>query len=206
MSEQEPDAKDRILAAAEAEFLARGYDGSRMQAIADRAQVNKAMLHYHFRSKDELFAQIFRNKAALLFPKVEAKMRQEPDFIRFACTFVELYIAHLIENPFLPFYLLQVSANHIELLEEVRIDLPQRFVAAFKAAAKKKLIRPLDPQQFVISVLGMCVMPFVAKNLIKGALQLDEATFHSLLTSRASEIKRYIELLLTPALPLSKEP
>ncbi len=194
----EPDSKERILAAAEAEFLERGYDRSRMQAIADRAQINKAMLHYHFRSKAELFAQIFRNKAELLFPRVEASLRAQPDFLSFVGSFVELYLAHLIENPFLPFYLLQVSTNHLELLDQVRIDLPRRLVGAFDAAVARGEVRPLDARQFIVSLLGMCVMPFVGKNLIKGFLALDEHEYQTLLATRAAEIKRYLVLLLTP--------
>ena len=198
MAEHDASTKERILAAAETEFLAHGYDGSRMQAIADRAQLNKAMLHYHFHSKDELFAQIFRNKAALLFPKVEASLREQPDFISFACRFVDLYVAHLIEHPFLPSYLLHVSADHLELLKQVKVDLPKRLVAAFEAAVRQKQIRPHDARQFVVSLLGMCVMPFVAKNLIKGFMGLNEREYRALLAARAEELKRYVVLLLTP--------
>lgn len=206
MTERDVDTKGRILAAAEAEFLARGYDRSRMQAIADRAQINKALLHYHFRNKDELFAQIFRNKAELLFPKVAASLREQTGFIRFICRFVDLYVAHLIENPFLPNYLLQVGANHIELLQQVKIDFPKQLVSAFEAAAARKEIRSHDALQFVISLLGMCVMPFVAKNLITGLLGLSEREYHEFLAGRADEIKRYVVLLLTPDHSTTKEP
>jgi AcrR family transcriptional regulator len=198
MNEREPDAKERILEAAEAEFLAKGYDRSRMQAIADRAQINKAMLHYHFRTKDELFAQIFKNKAGLLFPKVTATLRTQSDFIASTCDFVDSYFGMLIQNPFLPAFLLQVSANHLELLEQVAIEFPRKYVVAFEAAAKKKAIRPHDARQFIVSLLGMCVMPFVGKNLIKCNLDLDDDDYGELLSKRAEEIKRYVVLLLSP--------
>lgn len=201
MSEPGPDTKERILAAAEAEFLVHGYDGSRMQAIADRAQINKAMLHYHFGSKGELFAQVFRAKADLLFPKVEASLRREKDFIRVACVFVDLYITHLIENPFLPTYLFHISTNHAELLKQVKLDLPKMLVSAFSAAAERKAIRSHDPEQFVVSLLGMCVMPFVAKNLILGALGFEADAYRKFVVERADEIKRYVVLLLTPETP-----
>jgi AcrR family transcriptional regulator len=199
MPEQEPDSKERILAAAEAEFLERGYDRSRMQAIADRAQVNKAMLHYHFRTKDELFAHIFRDKAAVLFPRVEASLRTNTSFIGFVCNFVDIYFAHLVDNPFLPAYLFEVSTNHVELLEQVALEFPKTFVRAFDAAAQRDEVRPHDGRQFVVSLLGMCVMPFVGKNLLKRALELDEAAYKALLAERADELKRYVVLLLTPA-------
>ena len=205
MSDQEPDTKARILAAAEAEFLAGGYDRARMQAIADRAQINKAMLHYHFRSKGELFAQFFKNKAGKLFPKMEASMRLEADFIGFTCSFVDAYFALLVENPFLPTLLMQVAANHEELLGEVGIDFPKKFVRGFKLAAKNKVIAPHDPQQFIVSIMGMCVMPFVGKNLIKSSLGLSDAKYAALLKTRADEIKRYVVLLLTPTHSDTKE-
>jgi AcrR family transcriptional regulator len=45
---------DRILAAAALEFAERGFAGARVDRIARRANVNKAMLYYHFMSKDRL--------------------------------------------------------------------------------------------------------------------------------------------------------
>jgi AcrR family transcriptional regulator len=205
MTEHEPDTKERILAAAEAEFMARGYDRSRMQAIADRAQINKAMLHYHFRSKDELFAQIFREKGKQLFPQVEASLREQPDFIRFVCRFIELYVAYLIKNPFLPSYLLQISTNHSELMQEVKVDLPQRLMVAFDAAAKRGEIRAHDARQFIVSLLAMCVMPFAGKNLVKGFFELSEPEYDSFLAERAEQLKAYVVLLLTPERHLTKE-
>jgi TetR/AcrR family transcriptional regulator len=207
-ADDRPDTKHKILAAAEAEFLARGYDGSRMQAIADRAGLNKAMLHYHFRSKDELFAQIFEAKAQLLFPRAQASLRDQRDFLAFVCGFVDLYTAHLIEHPYLPLYIVQVSTTNPNLFKQVATDFPLRFVRAFEAAAAAGKIRAHDATQFLWSLLGMCVMPFVAKHMIKHLFEIDEPAFQALLRARADEIKRYVVLLLSPAAgrPRSDDP
>ncbi|HVV84449.1 MAG TPA: helix-turn-helix domain-containing protein [Kofleriaceae bacterium] len=198
MADDKLDTKQRILAAAEAEFLVHGYEGSRMQAIADRAGLNKAMLHYHFRSKDDLFAHVFQDKAKLLFPKVQASFRAHTDFIEFTCAFVDLYMAHLMAHPFLPLYLLQVSATNAALFKQVVTDFPLRFIAAFRAAIRAGTVRAHDPVQLMISVLGMCVMPFAARHMIQHLLELDDAAFQSLMKRRAAEVKRYVVLLLTP--------
>jgi AcrR family transcriptional regulator len=57
---QEPiaSAPERILEAATAEFAARGYDGARIEAIARRAGVNKALLYYYYPSKGELYRRL----------------------------------------------------------------------------------------------------------------------------------------------------
>ena len=52
------DTEQRILDAAHAVFLRRGTAGARMQDIADEAGVNKALLHYYFRSKEEILATL----------------------------------------------------------------------------------------------------------------------------------------------------
>jgi AcrR family transcriptional regulator len=54
----------RLLAAAAAEFAARGFDGAKVDRIAVRAGVNKAMLYYHFRSKAALYREILRGTFA----------------------------------------------------------------------------------------------------------------------------------------------
>jgi len=51
---------DRILAAAAVEFAERGFGGARVDRIARRARVNKAMLYYHFKSKDALYRTLLR--------------------------------------------------------------------------------------------------------------------------------------------------
>ena len=52
----------RIKESAKTTFLEKGYDGTTMQAIADGARVNKALVHYYFRSKDRLFLQIIKEE------------------------------------------------------------------------------------------------------------------------------------------------
>jgi len=51
---------DRILAAAAVEFAERGFAGARVDRIARRARVNKAMLYYHFKSKQGLYHRLLR--------------------------------------------------------------------------------------------------------------------------------------------------
>jgi AcrR family transcriptional regulator len=62
VSAAEPGTREKVLAAALEEFAARGFDGAKVDRIAQRAGVNKAMLYYHFRSKATLFLEILRTQ------------------------------------------------------------------------------------------------------------------------------------------------
>ena len=77
-------AEEKILAAAKKVFTRNGMDGARMQDIADEAGINKALLHYYFRSKDKLFQVIFVQEAKKFFPKI--KMIFESDLPLFEKT------------------------------------------------------------------------------------------------------------------------
>jgi len=52
--------RDRLIAAAAAEFATRGFDGAKVDRIATRARINKAMLYYHFDGKAALYREILR--------------------------------------------------------------------------------------------------------------------------------------------------
>ncbi|MBI3401115.1 MAG: TetR/AcrR family transcriptional regulator [Acidobacteria bacterium] len=63
---------DRILAAAALEFAERGFAGARVDRIARRARVNKAMLYYHFKSKDGLYRTLLRRMFTLAAGRLRA--------------------------------------------------------------------------------------------------------------------------------------
>jgi AcrR family transcriptional regulator len=56
---KEQNTEDRIVDAAKTVFINKGKDGARMQEIANEAGINKALLHYYFRTKNKLFEKVF---------------------------------------------------------------------------------------------------------------------------------------------------
>jgi len=57
----------RIKESARSLFIRKGYDGTTMQAIADASELNKSLLHYYYRSKDNLFLVIFEEELGEVF-------------------------------------------------------------------------------------------------------------------------------------------
>jgi AcrR family transcriptional regulator len=67
-----PDSRQRILAAATAEFAARGFDGTTVDRISARARLNKAMIYYHFKSKRALYTSVLRDVFTLIGDRLTA--------------------------------------------------------------------------------------------------------------------------------------
>src|SRR3982751_3647938 len=94
--------EEKILSAAKKAFLTKGMDGARMQDIADKAGINKALLHYYFRSKDRLFEMIFLEEARKFMPRIATIMLSELTLFEKIEKFVDQYIDTLSQNPLLP--------------------------------------------------------------------------------------------------------
>ncbi|MCX7677798.1 MAG: TetR/AcrR family transcriptional regulator [Spirochaetes bacterium] len=83
-SEGKEKTRERILQAAKCEFAANGFAGTKLDAIARRAGVNKALVHYYFSSKEELYRQVHRrffgigqrNDFLVVFPPVSLRPSQ----------------------------------------------------------------------------------------------------------------------------------
>ena len=84
-----PDTRARILAAAALEFAERGFGGARVDRIARRARVNKAMIYYHFKSKQALYRSLLRD----LFTLVGNRLQQIASSDRPTAEKIDLTIA-----------------------------------------------------------------------------------------------------------------
>lgn len=192
--------EEKILKAAEEVFIRDGYDGSRMQDIADVAGMNKALLHYYFRSKDKLFEKVFDAKIQGFFPQVDEVFNQDIPFIDKIYFFIEGYIELLRKNPYLPLFVLNTvnSKDKSEFIKKMPIQLSRKVAESYQNDLKKGAVRVLNPAQFIISLMGMCIFPFLAKPILLDMFKADNATFDALMQDRIQELKLYVKLILQP--------
>src|SRR3712207_2537327 len=104
--QKDQNTEQRILQAAKTVFMHRGMAGARMQDIADEAGINKAMLHYYFRSKEKLFEVIFREAIGKFLPKINATIALDCSLFEKIHIFCREYITVLMENPYIPLFII----------------------------------------------------------------------------------------------------
>jgi AcrR family transcriptional regulator len=93
---------EKILEAARAEFIEKGLGGARMQEIADRAGINKALLHYHFRDKEGLHQAALKSVIETVSGRIVAALPEDgmPDSPEEAIRrMVRTYMGVLRANP-----------------------------------------------------------------------------------------------------------
>jgi len=97
--------KGRILAAAEAVFAARGFEGASTREIAAQAGVNISSLHYHWASKDALYVAVFQDvfdRLTALLRGTLGKLAEERSREVVVARVMGELVAFLADNPTVP--------------------------------------------------------------------------------------------------------
>lgn len=196
---QDSTTEEKILQAAEIEFLETGLAGARMQNIANRAGMNKALLHYYFRTKDRLFEVVFTWKINQFLPQVNEVLHDEHfTFIEKMERFVQAYLTMLRKNPFLPVLIISTLHRNPEFAKHINHQLGKEFTGLMKVEIAAGRIRPVDAHQFLLSVLGMCVFPFVGRPIFSHVFDISAAEYDRLLAERHLHVMQYVRAILTP--------
>jgi TetR/AcrR family transcriptional regulator len=197
------ETRDRILAAADRVFIRKGTASGRTQEIADEAGVNKALVHYYFGTKaalaDAIFAQALGTLAPRIFgiladpnrsieQKVPAIVKEQIDF----------HSAH----PYLAGYMVAELHAHPERIARmmtahgrVPLDVLRRQLQEGARAGK---LRPIAPEQFVASMMGLLLFPFAIRAALCELLGFDSKRWEAFLEERRRILPDFVMAGLRP--------
>ena len=162
--------EERILEAAKKVFHCKGYDGARMQEIADEAGVNKSLVHYYFRNKDNLFQAVFEDAFASLIAKLNEIFFSELAFTAKIETFIGYYVTFLSQNSYLPLFILNglyEKPDQIKKMLEKSHLSPERLMDKIRKQVKDELNLDTDPFHIYINILALSIFPVIARPLIQ---------------------------------------
>jgi AcrR family transcriptional regulator len=203
--------EQRILDAAHAVFLRRGTAGARMQEIAAEAGVNQALLHYYFRTKEQLARAAFERAATQLMPAVIDVLASADDLETKVARVVDLELEHLSRVPYLPGYIIGEVAHRPEraaqlisaMTRGLTPDLirPRVFGSLgrqIEARVAAGTLKPIAPESFMVNLMSLCIFPFAARPMLQAMLGLDEDGFARFLRRRRTELAGFFLGALRP--------
>lgn len=197
--------EERILKAAKAVFIAKGFDGASMGGIAAEAGITRTSLNYYFRSKEKLFLAIYAEIARGFLPKVEdVALENRPVFERMEKV-VDIYTKMLSENSGLLMFLANESYKNPGRYFDILRSNPE-FTASGKRIAneiKRKMsegkLRKMPLEYFVTTFFGLLFFPFLGKNIIAGIFfKADEARFAKFISERKKFIVESMKSIFNP--------
>lgn len=189
--------EEKILDAARQVFLLKGYDGARMQEIANSANINKGLLHYYFKSKDALFGKIFGLAFSTMIKRFAEILNSEVPLFEKIESFCAMYIGVVMKNPYLPrFVINEISKHPTTFVEKLRSKFPFPDFTAFNDQIKAEVaagnIRPIDPQHLIVNILSMSVFPILAQPMLQMILTKSEEDYTRFVEERKKEVASFI--------------
>ncbi|HNW90346.1 MAG TPA: helix-turn-helix domain-containing protein [Bacteroidales bacterium] len=196
MNEQAHSTEEIIFEAAKKVFIKYGFDGARMQQIADAAGINKALLHYYFRSKEHLFDAIFEESFKKFFPNISSIMMSQQPFEEKIRLFVSHYIDTLLQNPHLPVFVMHELQRKperiIDLLKNSGID-PSVTAVMLQRDINEGKIMPIPLPHLIVNMIGMCIFPFVGRPILEGFIfNGDAEAYGRFLEERKTMVAEFI--------------
>ncbi|MCL2651791.1 MAG: TetR/AcrR family transcriptional regulator [Candidatus Azobacteroides sp.] len=162
-----------ILEVAEKHFIEKGFAGTKTTEIANDAGVNHALLHYYYRTKENLFSKIFEQKASQLLSCVLITVDKNSDFFEKLKEGIENHFEMLRQNPKLPLFILRevvTDKNRRNFIEKnlfpIGKELFQNFNAIVRKEIKKGTIRPVRAVDLLLNIASLNVFAFVVAQIL----------------------------------------
>lgn len=182
--------EEKIIEAAHKVFAQKGYAATRNRDIAEEAGLNMALLNYYFRSKKNLFDIVMTENTKKFFSvMLPIVNNSETSLIEKIESLADNYIDLLLENPELPLFVFNEIKVEPENFKE-KIQVEKLLNGSIIFIQIKEMNE--DPFQFIISLLGIIIFPFVSKAIF----YTDDQEFEEQMIKRKVLIVKWAKVIL----------
>lgn len=174
-------------------FFEEGKFNATTQEIADSAGVNRTLINYYFRSRDNLFNLVFEDAI-----KSEEELRKtildsEMPFKQKLETLIEASINLAIEYPYLETYIVSKINEGVFYKEENDWDsFFKKFDNELKAEIKKGNIDEIDSIQFVFNIASLVSFPMAVRPLFQTMMKLSDEDYDRIINERKEIIMKMV--------------
>lgn len=200
MKNEETNTELAILKAAEELFLEQGFEQTTTKQIAQRAGCNQALLHYYYRTKDNLFVQIFEEKVKFIathFLDINSTAQTLEERIS---QMVEVHFELFRKNPRLvPFLLKEVLSDPVRVapildkIKQYMVKIFAKIDEALHEEIEKGAARPVSTLNVILTLVSLDMAPFIIAPVLQRVLDLTDEQLDEQLDKRKQEV---VEILL----------
>jgi AcrR family transcriptional regulator len=207
-SNNKTNTKDKIIQAAYKEFSEKGFDGARMQKIAERAKINKAMLHYYFKDKETLYETVIEY-FHLLFNEIIAEKNVEANTRKaFLKQTIDAYYHIFFEYPDFKKIFIQELASGLKTMKKIYSKqakeikkIAEKFflLNKIKELQKNNEIRnDIDEEHIMLSIIGLMESALIQTTLAQHLLDYHPKDLEEFIEKRKEAIIKILDKGLSP--------
>lgn len=196
---QKNNMEEQILLVAKELFMQFGYEGVSTTQVAKAVGCNQALVHYYYRTKQNLFKIICQQEIQKML-KILADIPQEDiSFEDFIEKIIEAQIGFLKNNPDAPFFIigeLRHNSEVLKMMRELFSEFGKEIVGKIRLFVQMKQskgeLNDVSVEDLLIDIASLDVMSFVGQVLFTQILEMDSQTQEAFLERRKTHIKKLI--------------
>jgi AcrR family transcriptional regulator len=181
-----------ILSAAREIFQEKGFTRTKMQEIADKAGINRALVHYYFRSKQKLFETIFKNALDEFIPQLVEVLNTDLPLKQRVTEFVTRTMDISLNNPSLPLFIVtEINRNPEAVVRDILLERNLDLDTFFHDLAEIGKGRERTPNFYIhafVSMISLTLYPFIGKTLITSFLGISDKDYPRFIEERKDEV------------------
>lgn len=195
-----------ILMAAKEIFLDKGYQMATTTEIARQAGVTHAMLHYYFRTKDNLFVKVFEHYAQLFMNSLSFLLNEDMPLTQKITFGIETHFDLMAAHPKLPYFIVsEIINNHSNIHHTIDLLFPyyEQILSALETGIQREAqagrIRYISAQNLIYDILCLNVFAYIGIPVVKNLNAISQEAYKKFLAQRKAENVRTILNLISTA-------
>jgi len=203
--------KEKILEAAEELFAEKGYEGTSVRDIANRAGVNIAMISYYFGSKEKLLESLIQYRAGYTSDLLDAlKKSPDDDPVRKIEKVIDLYVDRILtHHRFHNIMSRQLSMISEKNIKNQMIEIKKQNLEIIKKiieeGQRKKMFRKVDIELTVASIVGTISQVTLSKSFYCQLMHIPEISFDEYSIRIKNRVKKHLKKLIITYLTCENE-
>lgn len=174
-------------------YFAEGRLHATTQEIADAAGMNRAALHYYFRSRDQLIQIVFHEAMETLNTRMAASLSSTLPFRQKIESLIDTFLQDMLRYPYLETFLItEINNSGQNLLDRFELRSTAFFLTEVEQEMKKGTIPTMHPTHFLMNLFSLLSYPLIMAPLYRRLFQLDATDFDRLMMERKQIILRML--------------
>lgn len=196
---QKNNMEEQILLVAKELFMQNGYEGVSTTQVAKAVGCNQALVHYYYRTKQNLFKIICQQEIQKMLKILVDIPQEDISLENFIEKIIEAQIGFWKNNPDAPFFIigeLRHNSEVLKMMRELFSEFGKEIVGKIRMFVQMKQskgeLNDISIEDLLIDIVSLDVMSFVGQVLFTQILEMDSQTQEAFLERRKIHIKKLI--------------
>ncbi len=196
MATDEIQTENLIKQKAKILFFQKGFLNATTQEIADEAGVNRALIHYYFRSREQLLDLLLHETLKEKKEKIRKVLSSEVPFREKIANYIDTIVDYGLAYPYLDNFIISETARSPEKVEVFcsmdRVKSSDLIRVGLELEINNGRIAPISAEHFMINLSALCNYPLLAKAVLQTIHGMTDAAYRKFLLDRKQIIYRTI--------------